>query len=331
MTPDRLFTGRRPRWARAAIFAAVGAVAYAADLGGTGVGRLLAPALDLTLGGTGPETMRWATALFIAGVVIANLMVLAPLPFRAQVVAVWVELLVLFVAFFDSFELKLSVIGDKLPFLTGIVLSPAGFLQGAALSLFVCGIAIVCSSVLALAVALARLSGNGLLFGIASFYISFFRGTPLLVQVLIIYLGLPQIGIVLDAIPSGVLALSLNYGAYIAEVVRGGILAIPHQQWDAAAALGLGRWQVFYKVVMPQAMRVIVPPTFSQFIAMLKDSSLVSMMGVWELMFLARSYGRSEYRYIEMLLAAAIIYWVLSIGFELIQARLERYYGKAYR
>jgi polar amino acid transport system permease protein len=320
--------GRPPPWLLPGLFAAVAGLVYAADLGGTGVGRVLAPALALTFGGAGPETLRSAAAVFLAGAVVANVALLRLVPFRVQVLVVWAELLALFIAFFDSFELKLSVIADKLPFLTGVVLSPAGFLQGAALSLFVCAIAVVGASALALAAALARLSRSGLLFGIASFYISFFRGTPLLVQVFLIYLGLPQVGIILDAIPSGVIALSLNYGAYIAEVVRAGILAIPRGQWDAAAALGLRPWQVFHRVVMPQAMSVIVPPTFSQFIAMLKDSSLVSMMGVWELMFLARSYGRAEYRYIEMLLTAAVIYWALSIGFELIQARLERYYGK---
>ena len=95
-------------------------------------------------------------------------------------------------------------------------------------------------------------------------------------------------------------------------------------------ALGLGPTQIFWHVTLPQAMRTIIPPATNQFISMLKDSSLISVMGVWEVMFLAQSYGRSSYRYIEMLSTAAIIYWLLSIGLELIQARMERHYGKAY-
>ena len=86
-----------------------------------------------------------------------------------------------------------------------------------------------------------------------------------------------------------------------------------------------------WKIVLPQAMRVIIPPTGTQFIAMLKDSSLISVMGVWEIMFLAQSFGRASYRYVEMLVTAAAIYWVLSIGFELVQSRLERHYGKGFR
>ena len=87
---------------------------------------------------------------------------------------------------------------------------------------------------------------------------------------------------------------------------------------------------IFWRVTLPQAMRTIIPPTTNQFISMLKDSSLISVMGVWEVMFLAQSYGRSSYRYIEMLSTAAIIYWLMSIGLELIQARMEKHYGKAY-
>jgi polar amino acid transport system permease protein len=86
-----------------------------------------------------------------------------------------------------------------------------------------------------------------------------------------------------------------------------------------------------WRIVLPQAIRVAIPPTGSQFIAMLKDSSLISVMGVWEIMFLAQSFGRTAYRYIEMLTTAAVIYWILSICFEIIQARLEAHYGKGFK
>jgi polar amino acid transport system permease protein len=114
----------------------------------------------------------------------------------------------------------------------------------------------------------------------------------------------------------------------MAEIFRAGILAIPHGQAEAARALGLRESLIMRLVILPQAIRLIVPPTGNQFIAMLKDSSLVSVMGAWEIMFLARTHGRAEFKYMEMLITAAIIYWVLSGVFELIQSRIEKRFGK---
>ena len=110
-----------------------------------------------------------------------------------------------------------------------------------------------------------------------------------------------------------------------------GLLGVARGQSEAALALGMRPRQILFSIILPQAMRVIIPPTANQFISMLKDSSLISVMGVWEVMFLAQSYGRSSYRYLEMLTTAAVIYWVLSILLELLQARLERHFGKAYQ
>ncbi len=251
--------------------------------------------------------------------------------FRLRAGLTWLLLLTILAALLGSLGLNFGLIGQKLPFLLGLRLSPDGFLQGAALSLLVTAMSLGCACLLGLLTALGRMSANPVLFAAATFYASFFRGTPLLVQVLIIYLALPQVGIVLGALSSGVIALSLNYGAYLAEIVRSGIAAVAPGQREAAAALGLPRAAVALKVVAPQALRVIVPPAFTQFVSMLKDSSLVSLMGLWELNFLAQSYGRSTYRYMEMLLTAAAIYWVMSIVLELLQARLERHYGRAHR
>ncbi|APV39930.1 amino acid ABC transporter membrane protein, PAAT family [Pseudomonas frederiksbergensis] len=250
--------------------------------------------------------------------------------FRTRLYLTWAVMLGLFASFFLSFDLKFSIILDKLPNLIGLHLAPNGFLQGAALTLFLCLCSIVTSSLLGFITALARLSKSAVAFGIASFYASFFRGTPLLIQILLIYLGLPQLGIVPGAIAAGIIALSLNYGAYLSEIFRAGILGVPHGQREASLALGMRETVIFWRVTLPQAMRTIIPPTTNQFISMLKDSSLISVMGVWEVMFLAQSYGRSSYRYIEMLTTAAVIYWLMSIGLELIQARMERHYGKAY-
>ncbi len=251
--------------------------------------------------------------------------------FRTRLYLTWLVMFVLFAGFFLSFDLKLSIILDKLPNLIGLHLAPNGFLQGAALTLFVSVCSIVVSVALGFVTALARLSSSAVAFGIASFYASFFRGTPLLIQILLIYLGLPQLGIVPGAITAGVIALSLNYGAYLSEIFRAGIIGVSVGQREAALALALRPTQIFWRVTLPQAMRTIIPPTTNQFISMLKDSSLISVMGVWEVMFLAQSYGRSSYRYIEMLTTAAVLYWIMSIGLELLQSRLERHYGKAYQ
>ncbi len=251
--------------------------------------------------------------------------------FRTRLYVTWLVMFVLFAGFFLSFDLKLSIILDKLPNLIGLHLAPNGFLQGAALTLFVSVCSIVVSVALGFVTALARLSSSAVAFGIASFYASFFRGTPLLIQILLIYLGLPQLGIVPGAITAGVIALSLNYGAYLSEIFRAGIIGVSAGQREAALALALRPAQIFWRVTLPQAMRTIIPPTTNQFISMLKDSSLISVMGVWEVMFLAQSYGRSSYRYIEMLTTAAVLYWIMSIGLELLQSRLERHYGKAYQ
>ncbi|RDL15200.1 amino acid ABC transporter membrane protein (PAAT family) [Pseudomonas sp. URMO17WK12:I10] len=253
------------------------------------------------------------------------------LGFRTRLMLTWLVMFALFVGFFLSFDLKFSIILEKFPNLAGLKLGPNGFLQGAALTLFLCMCSMVASVALGFAAALARLSGSAVLVGVASFYTSFFRGTPLLIQILLIYLGLPQIGLVPGAISAGIIALSLNYGAYLSEIFRAGILGVAQGQREAALALGMRPPQIFCHIVLPQAMRVIIPPTANQFISMLKDSSLISVMGVWEIMFLAQSYGRSSYRYLEMLTTAAVIYWVLSIALELVQARLERHYGKAYQ
>lgn len=248
--------------------------------------------------------------------------------FRRHVWFTWAVLTALLAGAGYGLHLDLGYVGEKLPYLLGLRLSPDGFIQGAALSLFVTAFSMVFALLVALVTALGRLSRNPVAFALATFYASLFRGTPLMVQVLIIYLALPQIGIVLGALSSGLIALSLNYGAYLAETIRSGAMAVPAGQREAAMALGLGRWIIARKVIAPQAMRLIIPPAGALFVSMLKDSALVSLMGLWELNFLAQSYARASYRYMEMLIAAALIYWLLSILFELVQFRLERRFGK---
>ena len=248
--------------------------------------------------------------------------------FRRKVWLTWAALLALLVGACFAMHLDFAYVGDKLPFLLGLRLAPDGFIQGAALTIFVTACSMFFALVVAFLTALGRLSSNPVAFGVATFYASLFRGTPLMVQVLIIYLALPQVGIVLGALSSGLIALSLNYGAYLAETIRSGIMAVPAGQREAATALGLPRWVIASKVIGPQALRLIIPPAGALFVSMLKDSSLVSLMGLWELNFLAQSYARASYHYMEMLITAALIYWALSIGFELVQLRLERRFGR---
>jgi polar amino acid transport system permease protein len=276
---------------------------------------------------TWPTGEAWSARVLLAAAFVVNLWAIRFLPFRVQVLVAWAELLALFLLFFWSFDLSYAFIWQRLPSLLGLELY-RGFLMGAALTLFICAVAIFFSTLLALLAALMRLSSNGLAVGVASFYISFFRGTPLLLQIVLIYSGLPQLGVVLSAIPAAVIALSLCYGAYMAEIFRAGIEAIGRGQHEAARALGLTEGRIMRLVILPQAMRLIVPPTGNQFIAMLKDSSLVSVLGAWELMYLARTYGRSEYKPMEMLITAALVYWALSAVFEIVQARIEKRFGK---
>ncbi len=307
----------RPWFLRLLLFLVVTATVTGADLRNTGFAEWFAPALG------SPEQMgafaRVAMGMVVAALVVINVLALRLFALRAQIVIVWVELLAMALAFFYSFDLSYPFIMKKIGFL---------ITQGAFTTIYVSLAAIVIACALALVAALGRLSHSGPAYGLATFYISFFRGTPLLLQVYLIYLGLPQLGFVVDAVPSGIAALSLCYGAYMAEIFRAGIQGVAHGQAEAASALGLKKGLIFRKIVLPQAMRLIVPPTGNQFIAMLKDSSLVSVMGVWELMFLARTQGRSEFKHLEMLITAALVYWVMSICFELIQARIEAHYGK---
>lgn len=217
-------------------------------------------------------------------------------------------------------------------------------LQGVLVTIGVSVASILFATVLALAGALGRLSKNPIAQGIAGFYVSVVRGTPLLIQIYLIYLGLPQIGtqlnayglhalgrmFTLSAIQSGILALSLNYGAYMTEIFRAGIQSIAHGQREAAESIGMSGWQMMRRVILPQAVRVIIPDIGNQFIAMQKDSALVSLMGIWEITYRANRLARQEGKFLEMLLMAALTYWVLTIVSSWLESRLERRLTHAY-
>ena len=197
-------------------------------------------------------------------------------------------------------------------------------LQGAGITILVSLVSIVCATILAFLGALGRISSNPILYGISTFYVSLIRGTPLLVQIYLIYFALPQLNIIIPAIPAGILALSLNYGAYMTEIFRAGIQAVPRGQREAAGALGMRESQIMRRIVFPQAVRVVTPAIGNEFIVMLKDSALVSTISVHETLFLAQRLGRSTFNPITALLIAAIVYWVLTIVFSILQERFER-------
>ena len=197
-------------------------------------------------------------------------------------------------------------------------------LEGIPITLFLAVTSIFFATILAALGALGRLSRNPYLNGIASFYVSFFRGTPLLLQILFIYLALPQAGIVLPEVPTAIVALSLNYGAYMTEVFRSGIEAVPHGQTEAAASLGMTGRTTFRRIIAPQAFRIVTPAVGNDFVAMIKDSALASVVGVQEVLWRAQAAGRPTFQSMQTLLVAAFIYWVLTILFSLSQGRLEK-------
>lgn len=197
-------------------------------------------------------------------------------------------------------------------------------LRGASTTILVSIGAIVLATALAIVGALGRLSANPVLNGIASLYVSLVRGTPLLVQIYFVFFALPQAGIVLDPIPSGIIALGFNYGAYMTEIFRAGIQAVPRGQREAAGALGMPEARIFRRIVMPQAVRIVIPAIGNEFIAMIKDSSLVSLITVQELLWYAEVTGRREFQILASLTIAALVYWILTLIFTFFQARLER-------
>jgi polar amino acid transport system substrate-binding protein len=159
---------------------------------------------------------------------------------------------------------------------------------------------------------------------LARAYIEIMRGTPLLIQLFMIYYGLPEIGIRLNAFFAGILGLGLNYAASEAENYRAGIESIPHGQTEAAEALGLSRWQTLRHIILPQAFRIVIPPMTNDFIAMFKDSSIVSVITMVELTKMYGMLAMSTYDYIGLGLMTAGIYFALSYPASLGANWLER-------
>jgi polar amino acid transport system permease protein len=197
-------------------------------------------------------------------------------------------------------------------------------LSGIPLTIAVSVLAIVFATMFAIVGALGRLSGVAPIYAVATLYVSLVRGTPLIVQVFFVYSALPEFGIVLPSLVAGVFALSFNYGAYMTEIFRAGIQAIPRGQVEAAQALGMTEGATMRRIVLPQAIRIVIPAIGNEFIAMIKDSALVSFVALHEVFYYARTLGSAKFQSFTTLILAALIYWVMTIFFSLFQERLEK-------
>jgi polar amino acid transport system permease protein len=238
--------------------------------------------------------------------------------FRLTVILTWTVLIGLLVGgLWAAGKIDLAFLSEWQAFILG----------GIPLTLVISATSIFFACILAILGALGRLSSNALIYGVASFYVSLVRGTPLIVQILFIYLALPQIWPGFSLVPAivlGIFALAFNYGAYMTEIFRAGIQAIPRGQIEAAHSIGMTDRLTMRRVVLPQAIRIVTPAIGNEFIAMIKDSALVSIITVQELLWRARTVGSSNFRMLETLLLAALVYWVLTLAFSLFQDRLEQ-------
>ncbi|MCM3094046.1 amino acid ABC transporter permease [Cytobacillus sp. AMY 15.2] len=185
-------------------------------------------------------------------------------------------------------------------------------------------ISFICGLALAIFTALARISGNKALGAIARIYVSAIRGTPLLVQLFIIFYGLPTIGVIIDPLPSAIIGFSLNVGAYASEIIRAAILSIPKGQWEAGYSIGMSYSQTLKRIILPQASRVSIPPLSNSFISLVKDTSLASMILVAEMFRRAQEIASTNYEFLLLYTQAALIYWVICFMLSILQGRLER-------
>jgi len=265
----------------------------------------------------------------------------ARIPFQLKTAAVWVAIFAMLVVLFYLSGFDIQWMRENIGFIAeGLRYTFIIAVGGIALAIVLAGLG-----------ALGRLSSNPVAHGVSGFYVSFFRGTPLIVQIYLIYLALPQIGanlaarfdsfpqyledsLLLSATVSGILALGLNYGAYMTEIFRAGIQSVAGGQGEAADALGMTYWQKMRKVVLPQALRVIIPPTGNEFIAMMKDTALIGFIGVQvdsaEIFRRAQLVGKADFKNLEAYIVAAALYWGLTVVFTFFQGRLERRLSSGY-
>ncbi|MEU6409208.1 amino acid ABC transporter permease [Microbispora sp. NPDC046933] len=211
-----------------------------------------------------------------------------------------------------------------------LALPMPALLQGLAVTLLLGLVSFVLGSGLGTLVALARISAFLPLRLAAIGYVSVFRGTPLLIQIMLVYFGLPQLGVRIPPIPAAILTFTLYSAAYLSENLRGGILAVDKGQWEAAHSMGMTYRRILGRIIFPQAIRTALPAIGNRFVALMKDTSLASVITVVELTRVAESAGSSSFRYIEAFVVAAIGYWLINTALSLGQTALERHMGRAY-
>ena len=207
-------------------------------------------------------------------------------------------------------------------------------LKGAVVTIqLTCG-AVVIGIILGCLAGMGRVSRNRFLRAISGIYVYVLRGTPMLLQIFFIYFGVPQIYLALTGNPmmptplkAGIIALGINSGAYVAEIVRAGIQAVPKGQMEAARSLGMPHGRAMRDVILPQAFRKVIPPLCNEFIVLLKDSSLVSVIGAGELMYSAKVMGARYYDYVQFLFGAGLVYLTLTFIISQALAAVERKMG----
>ncbi len=186
--------------------------------------------------------------------------------------------------------------------------------------------------ILAIFTALARISSTRVLNWIARIYVSIIRGTPLLVQLFIIFYGLPNLGVTINPFTSAIIGFSLSVGAYASEIIRAAILSIPKAQWEAGYSIGMNYTQTLKRIIFPQATRVSIPPLSNTFISLVKDTSLASLVLVSEMFRKAQEIAATNYEFLLLYSEVAILYWIICTVLSSIQgrleSRLERYVSK---
>ena len=198
------------------------------------------------------------------------------------------------------------------------------FLRGLAVTTMLTGIVIVLAGTIAIPIALARLATARLIRWPADFYVEFIRATPLILQLIYIYYVLPSAGVRLNPFAAAILGLTLNYSAYMSEVYRSGIQAVPRGQREAALSLGLRAYPIFSKIILPQAIRIVLPALGNYLIALFKDTALASVVTVQELMFSGQIIAARNYQYFTVYTVTAILYFAVGYPSALLVRRFDR-------
>lgn len=204
------------------------------------------------------------------------------------------------------------------------------FLEASLVVMEITVLVILLSWACGLIAALGKTSRNRAMRGVASFYVWFIRGTPTLIQIFIVYFGLPQVGMRLSPFVAGVIALGVNSGAYVAEIVRGGLLAIPKGQMESALATGMSHGQAMRRIILPQVVRIIVPPITNEAVTTLKNTSLLSTITVVELTLQAQIVIAATYRPFDFYIIAAVLYLLMTTVLTQLSTWVERRYRVQY-